>query len=295
MSSDTDSLRSFLTETEIEAGITSLDQFDDDAESGDEDDGGSFTNPPREKSEKRAGCISAERVKIGAKLIGGLDCVKKIKRRLTNKLLQENTDYAIDRYLRREGVPAVYWNVVSSNDCIETLIFGILYKVCGMSSSMALNGEIAELCVSLKRNSARSIAYDRVGLIQRFVHSKVDSHFGEGAQSRLPVKHMRNLLSVARLHLNLHDINSGDEDYLLYMDGLSTAMSNLEYFLPKETALPEGKTLFPKWRVRHLRPLSHFYRESIREKITDLEALSGDISLSMYAAEALKIYASEIV
>ena len=72
-------------------------------------------------------------------------------------------------------------------------------------------------------------------------------------------------------------------------------MANLEYFLPKETALPAGKIFFPKWRVRHLRPLSHFYMESIRKKITELEILSGNLSLEIYANEALKIYASEIV
>ena len=294
MSSDSFDLRGCLTELEISSGVGEIlfgTGRDDDLDDGN----GSLAKGPTKNSKELGGGVSAERLKSGAKLIASLDSVKQIKRRLTHKLVRENTDYAIGRYLRTEGVPAVYWDVVNSQDCIETLIRGIFYKVCRMSSSMALNSEIAELCDQLKKNTALATAYDRVGLIQRFVHSKVDNHFGEGAHSRLSVKHMRNLLSVARLHLNLHDINSIDEQYFLHMDRLSMAIANLEYFLPKETALPAGKLFFPKWRVRHLRPLTYFYEESIRKKLTELEALRGGLSLKRFADEALKIYASEIV
>lgn len=294
LSSDSFDMRGCFTELEISSGVHRIffrSQADDDL---DDDDIAPQRKPAR-NSERIDDGIDAERLKNGAKLIAGLDSAVLIKRRLIQKLMRDNIDYAIGRYLRKEGVPPIYSNIVDSKNCIETLISGILYKVCGMSSNMALNNEIAELCASLKENSARSVAYDRVGLIQRFVHDRVDGHFGVGAAARLPVKHMRNLLSVARLHLNLHDINSRDESYALYMDGLSTAMSNFEYFSPKETALPAGKTFFPKWRVRHLRPLSHFYQKTIRQKLSELDTLDDLMPAPRYAAEALQIYATTFV
>ena len=235
--------------------------------------------------------IRSDRLSKGAKLIAGLNGATQIQRRLIYQLMLENSEDAINRYLKKEGVPAIYQPLVTLDDCIETLIRGIFYKVCRMRRSADLDREIKALNNSLRENSQHLIAYERVGLIQHFIHRKVEKAFGN--QSSLPVHHMRNLLSVARLHLSLHDLVSKDEAHALLLDDLSSARAAIEYFTPTETILPEGKTYYPRWRVRHLRPLSYFYQQFWRQRILDIKKLDLCMDPQRYAELALNIYATK--
>jgi hypothetical protein len=231
-------------------------------------------------------------LKDAAKIIAGLKSRKQIKQRLVNKLMREETNYAISRYFYREGVPSDYWNIVESDDCIESMVKGIFYKVTGIKHSDKLDIEVLELCVAIKKNVSLLIVYDRVGLVQKFVHSKVDEFCGQGSHGDIPKNHMRNLLAVARLHLYLSDHQSKDHSYSLYMDELSKLASDLEYYNPKATVLPTGKRFIPKWRVRHLQPLSYFYTEIVRWKIDKIKTLDERLPLDVFGDAALKIYAT---
>lgn len=233
----------------------------------------------------------ASLLKEVAKLIAGLENKKQIKQRLICRVMRDNVDWAISRYFEYEAIPFDYLKIVRSGDCIETLIKGIFYKVCKIRRSDLLDIEVSELCEALKKNNSLSIVYDRVGIIQKFVHGKVDKFCGEGAHDLLPVKHMRNLLSVARLHLNISDIQSKDENYAVYMDSLSKLASDFEYFHPSNPTLLPGKRIIPKWRVRHLKPLSHFYRINACETIAELQGLSEKLPLEVFATKAFEIYA----
>ena len=127
MSSDTD-YRGCFTESELRAGIVSIvfgATRDDDL---DDDEDGSLANESTRHLRESRLSVSAERFKNGVKLIAALESVEQIKRRLTHKLLRENTDYAIGRYLRSEDVPAIYWNMVKSHDCIEKW-FGLFEQI----------------------------------------------------------------------------------------------------------------------------------------------------------------------
>lgn len=283
-----DDMRGYLTELEIESGVYSIlygKTEDEDFPSYTEEANG----PHRGKHS-----IDPASLKEGAKIIAGLENRKQIQQRLIHKLLRDETDYAITRYLVKEAVPAEYGRIVKTGACIETLVKGIFYKVCKIRRSDSLDIEIAELCGALKKNERLSIVYDRVGMIQKFVHLKVDEICGEGSHVAIPAKHMKNLLSVARLHLNLSDLRSRDESYSLYMDALSRSAADFEYSNPKTTSLPAGKRFIPKWRVRHLKPLSHFYTRIVRQKIAGLRVLDEQLPLETYATAALAIYATSI-
>jgi len=294
LSNDSFDMRGSLTELELRSGVYEImfSTCDDGPE--DDFDKASLALKPARNHAKEGDEARGDRLKNGAKLIAGLADTMQIRRRLTYKLLLENSDAAMERYLWKEGVPASYRSLVISDDCIGTLVRGMFYKVCRMRRSAELDQEIIALCDSVRKNPQHLIAYDRVGLIQRFVHGKVDAKFGEGAKSRLPIKHMRNLLSVARLHLSLHDLHSMDEDHILHLDELSTARAHVEYVSPKVPELPSGKSFFPRWRVRHFRPLSYFYEKSLRQKVIDLRGIDLCMDCRIYADMALNIYAAKL-
>ncbi|CAG9165234.1 hypothetical protein LMG23992_00378 [Cupriavidus laharis] len=232
-------------------------------------------------------------LKDAAKQIAGLDDKRIIRQRLVYKLMRDATDRAISRYFQCEGIPWDYRSIVESADCLETLIKGIFYKVCKIRRSEMLDEEVVALCEMHRRNDSLSIVYERVGQIQKFIHEKVDQFCGNGARDALPVKHMRNLLAAARLHLHICDINTKDASYSVYLDELSKLVSEFEYFNPHIPELPAGKQVIPRWRVRHMKPLSHFYDKSTRRKLAELQALDEGLTADAFARAALEICAKK--
>lgn len=244
-----------------------------------------------EVADRKERIINSALLKEAAKIIAGTENKKQIKNKLIHKLMLIGTDYAISNYFFKESIPPNYSEIVKSHDCIEVLIKGIFYKICKIKHSDSLDLQIMELCEALRRNDAYLIAYDRVGLVQKFIHRKVNEFCGEGSHEKIPTKHMRNLLSVSRLHLNISDLNTKDEGYSIYMDEISRSASNFEYVNPRATELPADKHFIPKWRVRHIKPLSHFCSGEKRRIISKIYALNEQLPLEEYTQVALEIYA----
>ena len=232
------------------------------------------------------------RFKKAAKIIAGLESKKHIKIKLIHQLMLDATYSAISRYMQKESIPSHYSKIVKSHNCIDVLIKGFFYMVCKMKYSSSLDLEVAQLYETIKKNDARLIVYDRVGLIQKFIHSEVDKFYGEGSSDKIPANHMRLLLSVSRLHLNLSDLSSKDNSYSIYMNELSTSTANYEYFNPRATEVQLGKQFIPRWSVRHIKPLSYFYSRRNRQKISDIYNIDEALPLETYSQAALEIYAT---
>lgn len=244
------------------------------------------------REQKRLEEIKSERLKTGAKLIAGLSENQEIYQCLLRRITRENIDYAVNRYFEAEAVPDIYKSIIYSDDCIQKLVGGMLFKICRIPKNLSLTRRIEDLSKSILNNDANLIAYDRVGLIQRFIHENVDVYCGEGESMNLPVAHIRNLLSVSRLYLSLHDMNSKENRYYLYINQLSTLMAELEDIHPKKYTPTAGKNFYPKWRVRHLKPISRFFEESARKQIQELASLQHAMTNDEYRIAALNIYAA---
>ena len=239
-----------------------------------------------------APAVDASRLKRAARVVAGLTAKSAVRAKLVQKLMREETDAAIVSYLSRERIPAPYHALVRLDDCIEILVRGIFYKVAALQRKAALDAEIDRLCASLKANEEKLIAYERVGVLQRFIHEKLRLHSDAGAREQVRVAPMRCLLSVARLHLNLVDLEARDAGYAVYMDEVSSARAALEYLSPSTPPPPvEGKRIYPRWRVRHLRPLSYFYSRKARRRLSALLALDIELAFDAYVEAACREFA----
>ena len=78
----------------------------------------------------------------------------------------------------------------------------------------------------------------------------------------------------------------------IYMNELSTSTANYEYFNPRATEVQLGKQFIPRWRVRHIKPLSYFYSRRNRQKISDIYNIDEALPLETYSQAALEIYAT---
>lgn len=236
--------------------------------------------------------FSPSRLKDAARMVGGLTVKTEIRATLNHSLMREETDAAISAYLRSERIPAVYHSLVSLDDCIEILVRGIFYKVAGLPRKVSLDAEVTHLCSILKTNEEKMIAYDRVGILQRFIHEKMRLHGDTGIVERLSVESMRCLLGMARLHLNINDFKSGDPGYAIFMNEMSSARAALEFLSPSPPPIAsEGKKIYPRWRVRHMRPLSYFYRRTARRRLSALLALDIELKFDDFVNAACRSYA----
>lgn len=237
--------------------------------------------------------IESERLKAGAKLIASLKSNQDIYRCLIKRLMHENLDYVVNRYFKSETIPIVYKNIIYSDKCIETLIGGMLCKICHIPRSISLGKAIDDISKSTLNNKSNLIPYERVGLIQKFIHETVDAYYGEGARIELPVLHMKKLLSVSRLYLSLHDMKFENGGYYMLIDKMSSLASDIENMKPREYMPTKGKKYYPKWRVTHLKPISIFFKESAKRQIYDLAMLDDKQEPSQYRLLALNIYAKK--
>lgn len=235
--------------------------------------------------------VDASRLKEAARIVAGLFVKSAVRAKLVQHLMREETDAAVGWYLRRERIPGPYHPLVRLDECIEILVRGIFYKVAGLPRNAALDAEVARLCASLKANEEKLIVYDRVGVMQRFVHEKLRLHGNARTAERVRVEPMRCLLSVARLHLNLVDLEARDAGYAAYMNEASSARASLEYVSPSPPPALEGKRVYPRWRVRHLRPLSYFYRRKGRQRLSTLLALDIELPFDAYIEAACRGFA----
>lgn len=207
-----------------------------------------------------------------------------LKMKLIKRILNEEVDYIIKRYSKKETLPEIYHGLVRQDQCLEVLIKGMLGKVAKIKITSSLEAEVKEVVDSVLRNEGMDTAYTRVGRIQRFIHDAVDNTHGESSCAKLPRVHMRNLLSVSRLHLSIREMSEDNSEYV------SAMMKKCSVEAEKENKkdivdgslrfvyLAAGRNYYPKWKVRHLRHISYYLKESSRKLISDIQEVDeGDL------------------
>ncbi len=244
-----------------------------------------------EINKRKKNLENSARFKEAAKLVAGISGNRKAKLALIQKVHQDSLESAIVRYMAKEALPEYYAAILKSPNCIDRLVEGIFYKVCKVQPAQNLAEQISNLSNSLRSNPSKLTAYDRVTQIQQFIHQTIDQCLGVGAARSIPVVPMKNALSAARLHLCILDVIDRRPGYVAYIDSLSTATLQLEYDEPRPSTAPWGKRSWPKWRVRHLRPLSYYFPQERRALLQALRTLDENVPSDQFVYEALLLYA----
>lgn len=240
-----------------------------------------------------------------AKAIAAETSVEKMKRKLIRLCHVDDLEYAMRRYAQHEDLPSEHVELCRRNNCLEILVKGILGKVAGIPITNGLAEEIGAVCQDIRVNANLDITYARVGLIQEFIHRKVQALVEENAHLTLPRKHMKNLLSAARLHLNIYDIKARDYNYLQSIRVASKTAVRLEeaYAGSKQPPYPRNvywdgssmqKQFDIKWRVRHMRPIEHYFKRRSRRAIEKIDALKPSINLARSRQRLTELYAKAL-
>lgn len=222
------------------------------------------------------------------KLIAGLNTQATIKEKTIEKLFKNNLDYMIFTYANQESLPYDYVYLSKQKECLQILIKSIL-KENGYILDSNIISEITQFIKQIYTNTDMLIVYDRVGLIQKFIHNKIDEQNGIDAHLKLSSILMKHILSTARLHLNLQDIKKIES--LKSIIKKSEQASNYETMHPLKI-LPnnlDNRFIYHK-RKRDFKSLIDFAYFNISKKILDILELDEKSPIEIFKQEVIRIY-----
>ncbi|MDP2139810.1 MAG: hypothetical protein Q8L20_03265 [Gammaproteobacteria bacterium] len=237
------------------------------------------------------------------KAIAGVRLPMQMKRNILGLCQKDEINYAIGRYAKSESLPHYHVELSRDPHCLEVLVKGMLGKVAKIPLTDKLVEEITALCEQVRRNEDIEIPYVRVGRIQRFVHEKTENILGNNARLELPLVHMKNLLSTARLHLSICDIDKRDYNYLHEVRELAKVASQCEEVSPNmnqaiyPTYIYWGgtgviKNIFPKWRARHMKSIEHYFQKKTRDLMLKIDNVDEHSTSADMQLKLIELYSS---
>lgn len=179
-------------------------------------------------------------------------------------------------YAEDERLPNECVQLALQPGSLPILLKGFIKKIFKVVITEDISREIMLLCDAIYLNDELSIVYDRVGRIQKFIHKFAVVEYGFNAHHKLPHRLMRNLLSTARLHLNIMDMKYREANDLFYIFRKSKEMSDLERVNPQPAFIPEGKRFIKNWKTIHLMPLLQYQETSMVDKVIAILSINDE-------------------
>lgn len=226
-------------------------------------------------------------------LIAHLSSSDEVKEKVVKKLLNYSLQSMISNYAKSEGLPRECVNLARQIDALPVLLKGFVKKIIGGFPTFESVHEMELLCQEIYENKNLEIVYDRVARIQGFIHDLTIRKSGDESHHLLPKKLMKNLLSTARLHLNIIDIKTQDTIYLSYIFTKSKEASDVEKVSPRHGYIGQGKKHIRNWRVIHLMSLMQFQNHNIGNKIQSILKINPKKDLKDFKLEIINIYSGE--
>lgn len=202
---------------------------------------------------------------------------------LVSKALTDGSHYYMaKRYSDRERLPYDFQLAAKESRAISILIKGLMKKGMSLFPGRILNNEISQLEHMVSRVLVGSTVYDRVGMIQNYIHLKADELWGEGGRNELPSNLMKNVLSAARLHLELDGMINHPREYWCRVWDAERRQIEVELLSPAEGFIVPGKTKQLVWRSSKMVPLTNFSGRKIREALVNISRIPMDTEIGRY-------------
>ncbi len=241
----------------------------------------------KEEAEKRECELKADITNV----IAGFNNNTQIQEKAIRKLFSINIEYMIGVYSKMELLTYDYIYIAKQKNCINILIKNFLKKNKGYILTSEIVDNIDLFTKKIYANYNKDIVYNRVYQIQQFIHIKIDEKYGEDAHLKLHAKTMKDILSTARLHLNLEDIKHENIKSLINIIKQSEQASINEAKHPMKVILAEvGISYINRKRIRDMKSLINFGYFDIESKIFDIANLNKNKSVDEFKEEVIQIY-----
>ncbi|CAM3018918.1 hypothetical protein SPZE110945_01155 [Sphingomonas zeae] len=219
-----------------------------------------------------------------------------LERSLVKALVGIGRRYAIARYAKMEKLTYPSALTASLPLGLKALLNQYLQgqglrQVPEISSRVgALLHQVAEMSLIL--------AYARVTMLQTLIHEFAYEMSGPKGPASLDREATRTMLSLARLHYSVREINFESFADIAKLNSAYNSIKDEEG--DQEAYPPHVGRFIPSWRLRHLQPLTYFFPIAIRsalirgaewaasgERISWAAAIN-ELALAHYAIDAMR-------
>lgn len=168
--------------------------------------------------------------------------------------VKNNVQLFIDNYSDEEGLDVGLQKLAKKDDCIQILVRNSLVQLTGSKVYDGLNYEIINLERIIHENKKGFLVYDKVNRVQKIIHENSVSPM------KLDKAVMKNILSCARLHINLWQLKTLClEKYLEVQIENHIAMKREKSRPSKKYVLDESR-FYESQRYPNMKPLQSFTR-----------------------------------
>lgn len=214
---------------------------------------------PTEEEAASRNLRQQELILKAAKIFAHLDSELAIFGALARELLKVGMPYAVKRYGRLEELTVQNQELSQNENCLRYLAIQLFSEYAITLDTEAL--KTIDQAVSDIISASTSVAYDKAGRFQQFLHGEIVRRNGFGADLKIDRERMRTILATARLHL------SCEENRLSNLDELK-ALSSLYASRIAAEKQRNSKSWYGSdirnWKLRHIKPMVWYYRKSMR-------------------------------
>jgi hypothetical protein len=187
-----------------------------------------------------------------------------LERSLVKGLLSLGKPYALSRYSRWERIA-----YASALTATLPLGFKALLEQYLIGESIAFGPKHKEWirsAVGMAEKTTDITAYERTGMIQSAIHQVAYDARGPSGPTNLSREGTRMILSLARLHFSMLEMNVRSLPEIQSLDNMYEAARSNVRSSADEHQLVVGRCV-RNWQLRHLHPLTHLFPYAIRHAI----------------------------
>lgn len=210
-----------------------------------------------------------------------------IEHDLVRELVLLGRPYAIARYTKWESVDFPSALTASLPLGLKALLSQYLSGQ-GLNRKQQFNTAVRDALISAAAMTGAT-AYSRTSTVQALIHQIARETSDQGGPGSLDREATRKMLSLARLHFSVAEIDFGSFTEMGRLSGVYTRERESQTRAVSEHQVGAGGNI-RNWRLRHLRPLTDLFpfaiRHGLERGIRHMEAngeVSRDIALNELA------------
>ena len=184
-------------------------------------------------------------------LISGLSTNKEIKEKTIKHLILYDIEKASISYMRKENLPLEYFNITKQNNGLVILLKIFLKNKCYITLTKEYITNIEDVAKYIYSKKTM-ITYDKVTIFRNFIHKKIIEYYGVNSHLELNKTDMKNILSSARLHIELLNIKQLKSFDLILLIKKHDERAKQESIKPiKPIFLLTNQKYEPYWKVKN--------------------------------------------
>ncbi|MEA2019432.1 MAG: hypothetical protein U9N59_13420 [Campylobacterota bacterium] len=179
-------------------------------------------------------------------------------------------DAMIQEYSKQEKIRNSLMSIIHEDKFIYIVLKGLLFKNLRLAMTNDLYIQIENISNEVLNNTKLDIVYDRVGMLQKFIHDTVQIQQGKNSHLKLDKNLMKDILSSFRLYLNMYDLREEALENIMIIYNKTLTRIEAEFNSPSSGDIMPYKKFIPHWKALKMKPLFKFIPQNFIKNLSIL-------------------------